>query len=524
MYDIMDQWMIVLALFIVLILLLYKWSVAKYDVFSERGVAHEKPWPLIGNIPIKAMLGRIPVLKHMIELNLKYSGSPVYGIYALRDPMFFVRDPELIKLIGIKEFDHFVNHNSMHNNMQESILSKSLISLRDGRWREMRNILTPAFTGSKMRIMYELIQSCSTEGVIHIGELLQQQLSEENTIDLEMKDYFTRFANDVIATVAFGLSINSFRRKDNEFFRIGQSLSKISAWSVVKAMLYALFPRLMKLLRIQVMDMKNIDYFSSLVNVTMRYRQEHKVIRPDMIHLLMEAKQQRLNDLKDQSKDAHYYSEFTNDDLLAQCLLFFFAGFEIISSSLCFLTHELCLNPEVQDNLYKEILSVHQELNGKPLTYDKLTKMKYLDMVVLEGLRKWPPAISTDRECSKDIDLYDENGQKLFSARKGDVLQIPIFSLHHDPDNYEDPETFNPERFADDHKDESRVFLPFGVGPRNCIGNRLALMEIKSIVYQLVLNFKLKPAEKTSRNLLDDIRGHGLKPKNGFWLKFESRQ
>ncbi|EDX06840.1 GD25811 [Drosophila simulans] len=502
----MDQTMIALALFIILLVLLYKWSVAKYGVFSERGVAHEKPWPLIGNIPLKGMIGGIPVLKKMIELHAKHSGSPVYGIYALRDAMFFIRDPELIKLIGIKEFDHFVNHNSMHNNIQESILSKSLISLRDGRWKEMRNILTPAFTGSKMRIMYDLNQSCNA------------------SIELEMKDYFTRFANDVIATVAFGISINSFRRKDNEFFRIGQAMSRISAWSVFKAMLYALFPRLMKVLRIQVLDTKNIDYFSSLVTAAMRYRQEHKVVRPDMIHLMMEAKQQRLADLRDKSKDELYYSEFTADDLLAQCLLFFFAGFEIISSSLCFITHELCLNPTVQDRLYEEVLTVHEELNGQPLTYDKLTKMKYLDMVVLEALRKWPPSISTDRECSEDIDLFDENGQKLFSARKGDVLQIPIFSLHHDPDNFEDPEFFNPERFAEGHALESRVYMPFGVGPRNCIGNRMALMELKSIVYQLLLNFKLLPAERTSRDLLNDIRGHGLKPRNGFWLKFEARQ
>lgn len=241
----MDQWIVVLALFIVVLGSLYKWSVAKYDVFRERGVAHEKPWPLIGNIPIRGMFGGLPVLKHMIELHMKYSGSPVYGIYALRDPNFFVRDPELIKLIGIKEFDHFVNHNQMHNNMQESILSKSLISLKDGRWREMRNILTPAFTGSKMRVMYDLIHACSVEGVHYVREQLRAG-SGAAGIDLEMKDYFTRFANDVIATVAFGLSINSFRRKDNEFFRIGQSLSVVSAWSVVKAALYALVPRLMK--------------------------------------------------------------------------------------------------------------------------------------------------------------------------------------------------------------------------------------------------------------------------------------
>ncbi|BFG03474.1 probable cytochrome P450 9h1 [Drosophila madeirensis] len=519
----MEQWIVALSLLVVLLVLLYKWSVAKYDVLTERGVPHAKPKPLLGNIPIRAMAGGLPVLKYMIEQHMQYRGSRVYGMYALRDPIIFLRDPELIKLVGIKEFDHFVNHHSMHNNAQESILSKSLISLKDGAWREMRYILTPAFTGSKMRVMYQLIHSCSEEAVRHVGEQLEQ--SKTGAIELEMKDYFTRFANDVIATVAFGLSVNSFKRTDNEFFRIGQSLSKVRAWAVVKAVLHSLVPRLMKLLRIQVLDSEKIDYFTSLVKVAMRYRKEHNVVRPDMIHLLMEAKQLRYAQLVDQSKDASQNAEFTDEDLLAQCLLFFFAGFSIISSALCYLTYELCMNPEVQSELFEEIQSVDRELAGKPLTYDTLTRMKYLDMVVQEGLRKWPPAIATDRECHKDIDLCDESGRKLFSAKKGDVLQIPIFPLHHDPENFAEPERFDPQRFSDERKSEikSSTFLPFGVGPRNCIGNRLALMELKSILFQLILSFRLLPAQKTSTNLLDSIIGHNLQPMDGFWLKFETR-
>ncbi|EDV36352.1 uncharacterized protein Dana_GF12005 [Drosophila ananassae] len=517
----MDQWTVALALFILLLVWFYKWSVSKYNVFLERGVAFEKPKPLLGNIPLKGMIGRLAVLKEMINLHMRHNGRPVYGIYALRDAIFFIRDPELIKLIGITKFDHFVNHNAMHNNMQESILAKSLISLRDGSWREMRNILSPAFTGSKIRVMYALIHDCSKEGVLYIKE----QLKKQATIDLEMKDYFMRFANDVIATVAFGLNVNSFRRKDSEFFQIGQSLSNRTGWEVVKAILFSLMPRLMKLLRVEVMDSKNIEYFTSLVKVAMKYRKEHNVVRPDMIHLLMEAKQQRHDQLQDLSKDSRYYVEFTDEDLLAQCLLFFFAGFEIISTSLTFLTYELCQNPAVQQRLYEEILTERQDLMDEPLTYDRLMKMEYMDMVVLEGLRKWPPAIATDRECSEDIDLFSERSEKLFSARKGDKLQIPIFSIHHDPENFSDPESFDPERFNEERRSEIKpcTFLPFGLGPRNCIGNRMALMEIKSIVYKLLLNFELLAAEKTSSDLLEDIKGHGLKPKDGFWLKLKPR-
>ncbi|KAH8402374.1 hypothetical protein KR009_011595, partial [Drosophila setifemur] len=515
--DIMDQFVVGLSLFIVLIILLYRWSIAKYNVFRDRNVAHDKPRPLLGNVPLKGMVGRWPVLKHMIALHLRYEGCPVYGVYALREPTFFIRDPELIRLVCVKKFDHFVNHPKWHNNVEDSIFSKSLMSLRDARWREMRNILSPAFTNTMIRAMYNLIHSCSEKGVAYIDEQKELPLG----IDLEMKDYFTRFANDVIATVAFGVSINSFRRKDNEFFRIGQSLSKISVWMVVKSVFYALFPRLSKILRIQILDTTNIYYFSSLVNVAMRYRQEHNVIRPDMIHLLMEAKQQRHDQLMDQSKDSRHIVEITDEDLWAQCLLFFFAGFEFMSSSLCFLTYELCLNPEVQQRLYEEILLEHRSFKGQPLTYDRLMRMKYMDMVVLEGLRKWPPALSSDRECCKDVDLCDERGEKLFSARQGDVLQIPIFAMHHDPQSFPNPESFDPERFSAERIGDIKPcsYLPFGVGPRNCIGNRMALMEIKSMLYQMLLNIELLPSAKTTPNMLEAITGHGMKPKDGFWLK-----
>lgn len=213
-----------------------------------------------------------------------------------------------------------------------------------------------------------------------------------------------------------------------------------------------------------VIDEKSIGYFKTLVYDAMKYRTEHKVVRPDMIHLLMEAQRQ--------GDDAGVGKRFSDEDLLAQCLLFFFAGFETVSTCLCFLTYELCINPEVQSQLYDEVRAVELELQGKPLDYDTLMHMKYLDMVVSEALRKWPPAPRTDRMCNADIDLRDDDNKVVVSLKKGDVLFIPIFGLHHDPANFEDPEEFRPERFSEDNKKEIKPFtyIPFGVGPRSCIG------------------------------------------------------
>ncbi len=149
--------------------------------------------------------------------------------------------------------------------------------------------------------------------------------------------------------------------------------------------------------------------------------------------------------------------------------LFFIAGFDTSSTLLSFMAYELCVNPDIQQRLYEEIEETHRSLNGKTLTYDVVQNMKYLDMVVSETLRLWPPAPNTDRECVKDYNHDD--GQCKFTIEKGAVLLIPIIGLHLDEKYWDNPTKFNPERFSDDNKKNITpgTYLPFGVGPRNCI-------------------------------------------------------
>lgn len=227
---------------IVLIGLIYKWSVAKYKTFEERGVAHDTPKPLMGNLTIQEFLGSVPGLKKQIDDHLRYRDSKVYGQYFLRDPVFVIRDPELIKNIGVKEFDHFMNHSGAQK--VETLLTKSLVQLQDRKWKEMRHILTPTFTGIKMRTMYELINACSDVGVQFIEQEIQ--LEGGRSIELEMKDYFTRFTNDCIASAAFGIQIDSFAEKENTFFKIGQTVTNLKPIVIIKGLLYNVLPKLMK--------------------------------------------------------------------------------------------------------------------------------------------------------------------------------------------------------------------------------------------------------------------------------------
>ncbi|KAL7737680.1 hypothetical protein ACLKA6_006080 [Drosophila palustris] len=224
--------LIIVALLSVLLALLYKFSMAPYRSFKDRGIVHEPPKPFIGNLSLRVLFGRTPFIQMLIDNYQKFKEHKIYGFYNIREPFFVLHDTELIKKVFIQDFDHFTNHRSLIPEFSESLFSKCLIVLKDDKWREMRNTLTPSFTGSKLKTMFELINECSVEGIRYI----ESQLKNSNglKIELEMKDYFERFANDVIASAAFGIKVNSFVNKNNEFYKAGQSVAHFSGVAVIK--------------------------------------------------------------------------------------------------------------------------------------------------------------------------------------------------------------------------------------------------------------------------------------------------
>lgn len=147
-------------------------------------------------------------------------------------------------------------------------------------------------------------------------------------------------------------------------------------------------------------------------------------------------------------------------------MLFFIAGFDTVSSAMSFLIHELTLNPDVQHRLYKEIATVHKELDGKVLDYITLSKMKYIDMVLSESLRRWAPVPTIARAVTKAYDLKSSDGTEIHLERD-DGIWVPIFGFHLDEKYFPNPEKFDPERFNDQNKQniKQEAYIPFGMGP-----------------------------------------------------------
>jgi len=122
-----------------------------------------------------------------------------------------------------------------------------------------------------------------------------------------------------------------------------------------------------------------------------------------------------------------------------------------------------------------------------------------MDMIVAETLRKWPVGLALDRLCVKPYILEEKNGRTI-KINPGETISIPMYGIHRDNDIYPEPDKFIPERFDDDNSKNSSQninYFPFGLGPRNCIGSRFALMECKAILYHMLSNFTFEISDKT---------------------------
>ncbi|VEN39385.1 unnamed protein product [Callosobruchus maculatus] len=386
----------------------------------------------------------------------------------------------------------------------------------------MRSILSPCFTSSKMKAMFPLMTGCAERFTQHLLSLKQDQ------IRLEMKETFTRYATDVIASTAFGIEVDSMKQPDNPFYLMGKRATTFDYWKTMRFFMNVLVPKVCQIFRIRILDDETMSFFVNLVEDTIRMREEKGIVRPDMIHLMMEARKGKYNKSEEGTNDETSMSHvddttlrsITNMDVAAQAMIFFFGGFETSSNLMSFMAYELAGHQEVQTKLRKEIEDTWNECNGK-LTYEALLKMKYLDMVISETLRKWPINIATDRLCTKAYTIEPAGDEeRALHIQKGTYLSFPTYAVQHDPKYFPDPDKFDPERFSSEnvHKVLPYTYLPFGAGPRSCIGNRFALLETKALFFYLLKSFQIVYIDKSCVPLVISKTNFNFAMEGGNWL------
>ncbi|CAH2107638.1 unnamed protein product [Euphydryas editha] len=205
--------------------------------------------------------------------------------------------------------------------------------------------------------------------------------------------------------------------------------------------------------------------------------------------------------------------------MIAQVFAFFAAGFETTSSATSCLLHELAYNQEIQKNIQKEIDEVLMKYDNR-LCYEAVAEMTLLNLALKESLRMYPPLKILTRVCANQYKI----SQLDVTIDSGVSIIIPLHALQNDGKHFDKPEQFRPERFANNQNIKSSyVYMPFGMGPRNCIGYRLGQMQSLAGVAALLQNFSVEPSEKTRRKLKLDLGLNKKTVKDGVPLKLLSR-
>ncbi|XP_059051538.1 cytochrome P450 9e2-like isoform X2 [Achroia grisella] len=397
-----------LIIFIITTLLFYYIYVYKkiHYFFRNKDVKFLPGVPIFGNM-YDSTFGK----KHYIEdLETVYKAFPnekYVGLIEGCAPIVLIRDPELIKIITIKDFDYFVNHKQFFDEDTDPLIGGSLFMMKGDKWRDMRVTLSPAFTGSKMRLMMNFMSQVS----YNIIDYIKDHVSEEIHID----DLTRRYTLDVIASAGFGLQVNSVKEKDNEFFKMSNKLFIPGLKQKLAMFIASQYPKLSKKLGWKILSEETMSYFKNTIAYTINDREINNIVRPDMIHLLLEAYKGTLKATQAEKDDIGFATtdevlkprggirKWTEDEIMSQLFAFFAAGFDSVAGAITASVHELAINPGVQEKLYQEIKEFEE--NNKTLSYENVGQLKYLDCVVNETLRKWPPSIFMDRVCTKPYEL-----------------------------------------------------------------------------------------------------------------------
>lgn len=403
--------------------------------------------------------------------------------------------------------------------------------MKGEKWRDMRTTLSPAFTGSKMRLMFELLHDCVADTM----QYFRNMNSGKGAFAVEMVDIFSRSGIDVISSCAFGLKINSLQDKNNEFYRVGQKVTNLTTFKAyVKFVAQRVIPGVMKFFRIEFLDTDVKRFFSNMVLKNMEMRRKGNIIRPDMIDILMKAKRGDLLQQEEREKltsidgfatavesnirRSKVNRNWTDEELVSQSFVFFLAGFDTITQVMTAATYELLLNPDVQQKLTKEIHETVKSLDGKNVSYEVLQKMSYMDIVVSEVLRIRGPATFIDRLCTKTVDLVVDG--QVIRIEKGTQLWAPLHAYHNDPSIYPEPEKFDPERFNEVNRSNINpaCYVPFGIGPRNCIGSRFGLMNVKLNLFHLLNEYRLEVNSNTQIPMVMKTAVFGMYPERGLQI------
>jgi cytochrome P450 len=431
-------------------------------------------------------------LYHFASNPLKFLSENIpahKGVFRVTTPLglkiMVVSEPEYVKYILQDNNRNYTK--SFGYQILKLLLGEGLLTSEGDFWRRQRRLAQPAFHREKLAALVNTMTSCTAEsitrlekqagnGVINIASEMMAL-----TLDIVAQALFSADVKDAISAVEHELS----KVNESAMERIHNPM-RLPQWVPTPA---------------NRRDMQSVKKLDAIVLGIIERRHKSMQEHSDLLGMLMSA------------VDEETGEKMSDLQLRDEVMTIFLAGHETTAVALSWLWYLLHINPDKALLLQQEIDTV---LNGRVPTIEDIPNLQYTRQVIDETLRLYPPGWLVGR---RTIDADEIGGYQVPALTN---IVLPVYHIHHDARWWDAPEEFRPERFQKEKmKDMPRfAYLPFGGGPRLCIGNNFALMEMQIIVAMMVqrFHFRIPAGHVPQMDMLITLR-----PKNGMPVNVEVR-
>lgn len=393
----------------------------------------------------------------VISGNHTISGDSYHLKASLTNKHFiFSQDKELVEYI-LKQ-----NHKNYFKSEIQSVtlgkyLGNGLLTNNGKDWLKQRRLIQPGFSKIKITNLVSIMEE----------EMDKAFQSFNDETDIDLYDFFHTLAFNIVAKTLFSSDIDEEKVKE-----LGKIITEIQE-VFAKEVRIPFYTQALNILGITHKNIRKSNQAKHIIQSVLDKRRNSKEEKNDLLDMLIHAKYEDTQ------------LPMSDEQLVDEMLILFIAGHETTANALTFIFFEISQHPEAEKKLKQEIAEEGENV----FRAENLMKKSFTVNIIKEAMRLHPPAWAIDRQALED-DSFKE-----YSWKKGTLIILYIAGLHRNPKYWEQPDSFIPERF-DDENAKNFAYYPFGAGPRLCIGEHFAMMEMALIIRKFYYNYTFISSRK----------------------------
>nr|QST15027.1 CYP4BY3 protein [Diaphanosoma celebensis] len=409
--------------------------------------------------------------------------GPIYRAWAGPRPLVALSSPELMEPI-LSSQKHISK--GFEYSFLKAWLGDCMFLTTGARWKSRRRLLTPAFHFQILSSFFDVFNEQSRVLV----DILERIVDQQGDQPTDIFPIVTKCALDIICETSMGRQVRSSQETDVYL----KSLHRIGGIAMERgARPWLVNDWLFSLSSLGRENRRCIDTLHRFTKQVIRDRRQALRLDAKVRGDGCDAPRERLAFLDLLLTAAANGADLSDDDIREEVDTVMFAGHDTTASSMTWFLHCISKHPEVQRKLLDEVDAIFGD-SDRPCSTHDATELKYLECCVKEALRLYPSVPFVMRRLTEDVRTGD------YTLPAGVTVAMLIFGMHRNPRVFDDPDQFRPERFLPENSAGRHpfAFIPFSAGPRNCIGQKYGLLEVKVVLSTLLRRFRFSSGDGSS--------------------------